>query len=233
MRLHLKRRAWIAHFEKPKTSPNSLQPSTTGLSPYLKFGCLSPRLFHHELASVYAEYKDHAKPPVSLHGQLLWREFFHLCGFAVENFDRMRGNRICRQIDWDDKPQLLEAWEQGRTGYPWIDACMTQLRTEGWLHHLARHAVACFLTRGDLYQSWEKGAVSMRLFVCVCVCVCVCVWVCVCGCVCVCVGVGVCGCVCVWKMVNVPVSDPMAFGFFSELYDSGCLTGCLWTRIGT
>ena len=35
---------------------------------------------------------------------------------------------------------------------------MTQLRKEGWMHHLARHAVACFLTRGDLYLSWEEGA---------------------------------------------------------------------------
>ena len=35
---------------------------------------------------------------------------------------------------------------------------MTQLRTEGWIHHLARHATACFLTRGDLWQSWERGA---------------------------------------------------------------------------
>lgn len=34
---------------------------------------------------------------------------------------------------------------------------MTQLRTEGWIHHLARHAVACFLTRGDLWVSWELG----------------------------------------------------------------------------
>lgn len=42
--------------------------------------------------------------------------------------------------------------------YPFIDAVMTQLRTEGWIHHLARHAVACFLTRGDLWQHWEAGA---------------------------------------------------------------------------
>jgi cryptochrome len=35
---------------------------------------------------------------------------------------------------------------------------MNQLRKEGWIHHLARHAVACFLTRGDLYQSWDDGA---------------------------------------------------------------------------
>lgn len=34
---------------------------------------------------------------------------------------------------------------------------MTQLRREGWIHHLARHAVACFLTRGDLWISWEEG----------------------------------------------------------------------------
>ena len=50
------------------------------------------------------------------------------------------------------------AWEEGRTGYPYIDAIMTQLKMEGWIHHLARHSVACFLTRGDLYQSWEAGA---------------------------------------------------------------------------
>lgn len=46
---------------------------------------------------------------------------------------------------------------QGRTGYPFIDAIMIQLRNEGWIHHLARHAVACFLTRGDLWVSWEHG----------------------------------------------------------------------------
>ncbi|XP_010078343.1 PREDICTED: cryptochrome-1-like, partial [Pterocles gutturalis] len=46
---------------------------------------------------------------------------------------------------------------QGQTGYPFIDAIMTQLRSEGWIHHLARHAVACFLTRGDLWVSWEEG----------------------------------------------------------------------------
>lgn len=48
-------------------------------------------------------------------------------------------------------------FSKARTGYPFIDAIMTQLRTEGWIHHLARHAVACFLTRGDLWLSWEEG----------------------------------------------------------------------------
>ena len=41
--------------------------------------------------------------------------------------------------------------------FPWIDAIMNQLRTWGWMHHLARHSVACFLTRGDLFLHWERG----------------------------------------------------------------------------
>lgn len=57
---------------------------------------------------------------------------------------------------------LAEAWFQrwkfGRTGFPWIDALMRQLRQEGWIHHLGRHAVACFLTRGGCYVDWERGA---------------------------------------------------------------------------
>eukprot|EP00038_Savillea_parva_P020948 m.32916 g.32916 ORF g.32916 m.32916 type:complete len:542 (+) comp4946_c0_seq1:304-1929(+) len=154
---HLERKAWIRNFEKPKTSPNSLEPDTTVLSPYLKFGCISSRRFYHGLKAVY-KGGHHSSPPVSLEGQMLWREFYYLVGHATPHYDRMEGNPICRQIPWDNDPKVLTAWEEGRTGYPWIDAIMTQLRNEGWIHHLARHAVACFLTRGDLWQSWEKGA---------------------------------------------------------------------------
>jgi cryptochrome len=62
------------------------------------------------------------------------------------------------QIAWDFNAEYITAWRDSKTGYPWIDAAMMQLKREGWMHHLARHAVACFLTRGDLYQSWEHGA---------------------------------------------------------------------------
>lgn len=147
---------WVRNFEKPKTAPNSLEPSTTVLSPYLKFGCVSPRLMYEKLAEVNKKGK-HSQPPVSLVGQLLWREFFYTCGSSIKNFDKMEGNPICRQIPWENNPEYLAAWKEARTGYPFIDAIMTQLKNEGWIHHLARHAVACFLTRGDLWVSWEEG----------------------------------------------------------------------------
>ncbi|XP_076320919.1 (6-4)-photolyase isoform X2 [Tachypleus tridentatus] len=162
MKEKLSNKSWVCKFEKPKTQPNSLEPSTTVLSPYLKFGCLSVRTLYYRLQDVYNNYKGNCtKPPVSLEGQLLWREFFYIVGYATPNFDQMKGNPLCKQIPWSNNPEFLEAWTKAQTGFPFIDAIMTQLRQEGWIHHLARHAVACFLTRGDLWVSWEHG---MKVF---------------------------------------------------------------------
>ena len=160
----IERERWVAEFEKPNTSPNSIEPSTTVLSPYLKQGCLSATVFYLELEKIYRKHPKHALPPVSLHGQLLWREFFYFSSIHTPNFDRMVGNPQCRQIPWTNNPEYIEAWKNGRTGYPYIDAIMTQLREEGWIHHLARHSVACFLTRGDLWCSWEEGARVFDLY---------------------------------------------------------------------
>ncbi|QQP54369.1 Cryptochrome-1 [Caligus rogercresseyi] len=98
-----------------------------------------------------------AEPPLALFNQLLWREFFYAAAFQNPNFDRMKGNPICLQIPWDKDSVALRKWSLGKTGFPWIDAIMTQLREEGWVHFICRHAVVCFLTRGDLWISWEEG----------------------------------------------------------------------------
>lgn len=150
--------ARVAGFEKPSTDPSAHAPAaTTRLSAHLKFGSLSARTMYQALREAERAAGAHSLPPTSLVGQLLWREMFTTIGASAPNYDRMVGNPICRQIDWDDTPELLSAWTEGQTGYPWIDAAMRQLNTEGWMHHLARHSVACFLTRGDLWQSWEAG----------------------------------------------------------------------------
>ena len=70
---------------------------------------------------------------------------------------QMEGNPEIRQIPWDDNQDFVDRWTNAQTGFPWIDAIMTQLHQWGWMHHLARHSVACFLTRGDLYCHWERG----------------------------------------------------------------------------
>ncbi|KAL0319172.1 UNVERIFIED_CONTAM: (6-4)DNA photolyase [Sesamum angustifolium] len=158
MRESIANKEWVANFEKPKGDPSSLvKPATTVLSPYLKFGCLSSRYFYQCIQEVQRNVKRHTSPPVSLLGQLLWRDFFYTVAFGTPNFDQMKDNRICKQIPWKNDDELLRAWRDARTGFPWIDAIMVQLQTWGWMHHLARHCVACFLTRGDLFVHWEKG----------------------------------------------------------------------------
>ncbi|KAG6970874.1 hypothetical protein JG687_00002395 [Phytophthora cactorum] len=135
----------VALFEKPKTSPAQIPPtpSTTVLSPYMFFGCLSPRTFYHQVRAIQRRRNKMEESPTCL--QVNWR--YHT---VTENEEDMTD---------DDKlaRSQFEAWRDGRTGFPWIDAIMIQLKEEGWMHHLARHSVACFLTRGDLYISWVRG----------------------------------------------------------------------------
>ncbi len=69
-----------------------------------------------------------------------------------------KDNVLCRQIPWVEDKEFETAWSEARTGFPFIDAAMTQLHRHGWMHHHARHVVACFLTRGQLWQSWTAGA---------------------------------------------------------------------------
>jgi cryptochrome len=153
--------AYVCNFEKPKTASTGRpgmpeEPSTTGLSPYFKFGCVSVRTAWWSFAKCQ-QGRRHSQPPQSLHGQLLFREMFYILSVAIPNWDKDHDNPMCKCIPWGEDATFLSAWENGRTGYPFIDALMRQLRLTGHMHHLGRHAVACFLTRGDLWQNWTKG----------------------------------------------------------------------------
>jgi deoxyribodipyrimidine photolyase len=173
---------YTATFEKPKTAPTAFAPqATTLLSPHMHFGSLSCREFYWRVEDVVTSYKGKAsQPPTSLTGQLLFRDMYFgaqaALGYA---FGQTYNNPACRFIPWHLPSEIdatsglitgkytidsavaeqqFQRWKHGRTGFPWIDALMRQLKAEGWIHHLGRHAVACFLTRGGCYIDWERGA---------------------------------------------------------------------------
>ncbi|KAI1801599.1 Cryptochrome/photolyase FAD-binding domain-containing protein, partial [Daldinia bambusicola] len=176
---------YAATFQKPKTSPAAFEPqSTTLLSPMLHFGALSPRLFYWRAQDLVEKYgKGASTPPESLTGQLLFRDMYFAAYAAIGSpFVQTVNNAYCRFIPWHlpskvgetetgsnaisgkydvDSPQAEQwflRWKMGVTGFPFVDALMRQLRIEGWIHHLGRHMVACFLTRGGCYVHWERGA---------------------------------------------------------------------------
>lgn len=151
-----------AKFSKPKTSPATFgqKRDTTILSPYLAHGCLSSRTLYIRVDQLERKFKPNPMIQTRLTCQLIWREHFWLLGRTVRDFENEQ-NELCRDIPWDrtkEGEKRFEAWRDARTGYPWIDALRTQLMKEGFVHHLGRHSLACFLTRGDLWCSWEKGA---------------------------------------------------------------------------
>ena len=65
-------------------------------------------------------------------------------------------NPSLRDIPWRDDPAELQAWQEGRTGYPVVDAAMRQLRSPGWMHNRARMITASFLVK-DLLINWQAG----------------------------------------------------------------------------
>jgi deoxyribodipyrimidine photo-lyase len=121
--------------------------ATSSLSPYLRFGCLSPLELLGEARS---------RPGgAAFARQLCWRDFHHqvLAAFPAlpERDYRPRHDR------WSRSRRAFEAWREGRTGYPIVDAAMRQIAAEGRMHNRARMIVASFLTK-DLYLDWRWGA---------------------------------------------------------------------------
>jgi deoxyribodipyrimidine photo-lyase len=122
---------------------------TSRLSAHLHFGEVSPdRVWAAAMGAPGAE---------SFLRQLVWREFaIHLL-CANPHTPSQPFHPEFRHFPWRRNRRRLEAWQRGRTGYPYIDAAMRQLWTTGWMHNRARMAVASFLVK-DLLIPWQDGA---------------------------------------------------------------------------
>jgi deoxyribodipyrimidine photo-lyase len=119
--------------------------STSGLSPYLHFGCLSP----------LAVASTPQMPPEFVR-QLCWRDFYSQ---VLASFPALRTTAYRPGVveEWHDHTDALAAWQEGGTGVPIVDAGQRQLVAEGFMHNRARLITAAFLTR-TLGVDWRSGA---------------------------------------------------------------------------
>jgi deoxyribodipyrimidine photo-lyase len=123
--------------------------SVSRLSPYLHFGCVSPREIEQRL--------QEGKGAEAFRRQLCWRDFYaHVLGHFPQNAKSEYQERYRGRIRWSRAEGRFGAWKQGRTGFPAVDAGMRQLRREGWMHNRARLLVGSFLTK-DLGIDWRWG----------------------------------------------------------------------------
>jgi deoxyribodipyrimidine photo-lyase len=128
---------------------------TSHLSHALAFGEIHPRMLLAELASL----GDRSALTI-YRKELAWREFYadvlwHNPHTVTDYYEpRFAGMRYDTGALADER---LEAWKQGKTGYPMVDAGMRQLLATGWMHNRVRMIVASFLVK-DLHLEWQQGA---------------------------------------------------------------------------
>jgi deoxyribodipyrimidine photo-lyase len=136
---------------------------TSRLSADLKWGTIGVREAYEETAAAadFAESESDRESVEEFQSQLAWREFYHHVLFFNPEVVAANYKEYEHTIAWRDDPDELQAWKDGETGYPIVDAGMRQLREEGFMHNRVRMIVASFLTK-DLLIDWREGYAHFR-----------------------------------------------------------------------
>jgi len=152
----LGRSAPLLAYEPGRNFPG--EEGTSALSAALKFGTLSPR----QAWAAAAAARELARSEEALGSiavweqELAWREFYQQALFHFPELAEGPYRPQWRHFPWENDPQRLEAWCQGLTGMPIVDAAMRQLNESGWMHNRCRMIVASYLVK-DLIVDWRHG----------------------------------------------------------------------------
>ena len=126
---------------------NNLSKKTTEMSAYLKFGCISIREMYWMVKKLSVS-KD-------LIAQLIWRDFYFQLSKTIVKLENPLKEKYSK-IKWSNNKSHFEAWKNGKTGFPIVDAGMRQLNSTGFMHNRARLITASFLVK-TLLIDWRWG----------------------------------------------------------------------------
>ncbi len=139
----------VADYDGNRDSP--AVEGTSRMSRHLKYGEVHPR-------TLLADLKGRRGKGVSTYrNELAWREFYADVLFQRPDSAREYYKPAFAQLPYDEPGDQLTAWQEGRTGFPIVDAGMRQLRATGWMHNRLRMITASFLVK-DLHVEWQHGA---------------------------------------------------------------------------
>ncbi len=132
--------------------------ATSMLSPALKFGVIGLRNIWQTIQNIHLYSRsDEIRGNITTWAQeLAWREFYQHCLYFFPELAKGAHRREFRNFPWQDNQEHFQAWCNGYTGYPIVDAAMRQLNQTGWMHNRCRMIVASFLTK-DLILNWQWG----------------------------------------------------------------------------
>ncbi|MDA0314676.1 MAG: deoxyribodipyrimidine photo-lyase [Bacteroidetes bacterium] len=144
------------NYSKQISKPEGSRTGCSRLSPYLAWGCLSTREVYQQTSKKIAE-GEQARNLLNFQSRLKWHCHF-IQKFEMES--RMDSESINQGFKGNEnasRPDWIQAWQEGKTGVPLVDACMRCLVETGYLNFRMRAMVVSFLTH-HLDQSWQSGA---------------------------------------------------------------------------
>jgi deoxyribodipyrimidine photo-lyase len=130
---------------------------TSRLSQDLRFGLISIRTVYAEAMKARAMANPAGRAGIDTFiKELAWREFYFAILHHFPNVLDEEFNADWRGLPWDEPGPLFDAWKEGRTGFPIVDAGMRELLATGFMHNRVRMITAMFLTK-DLHIDWKQG----------------------------------------------------------------------------
>lgn len=147
---------YIAEYDDQRNFPNV--EGTSRLSAALKFGAIGIRTVWAASEMAYSRCRsDETRQNVQTWQQeIAWREFYQHVMYFFPGLAEGPYRDNLKDFPWENDETLFQAWCEGRTGYPIVDAAMRQLNETGWMHNRCRMIVASFLTK-DLIIDWRWG----------------------------------------------------------------------------
>ncbi|MEM1158837.1 MAG: deoxyribodipyrimidine photo-lyase [Verrucomicrobiota bacterium] len=144
----------IATYDQDRDFPDLDR--TSRLSADLRFGSIGPRTVHAAAAKAYAKGGAVSRGAEIFISELIWRDFYKHILFHYPHVESGAFRQEYDALEWENDKELFQAWCEGRTGFPIVDAAMRQLNSTGWMHNRLRMIVASFLTK-DLLIDWRWG----------------------------------------------------------------------------
>ena len=146
----------LAYYDEQRDFPAIK--ATSGLSPYLAIGAISPRYLLRLILNKHPDILMSPDLPLfTWINELAWRDFYrHLIFHNPRLCKHQCFNEKYQSTLWPYNERYFNAWCNGKTGYPLVDAAMRQLNQTGWMHNRLRMVVASFLTK-HLLIDWRHG----------------------------------------------------------------------------
>jgi deoxyribodipyrimidine photo-lyase len=144
----------LANYADQRDVPSA--PAVSRLSPHLHFGEIGPRLVWAAVAAAEIRQPRLAQAADKFRAELGWREFSHALLYQWPDLETANFKTAFDRFPWRHDPVALRAWQQGRTGYPMVDAGMRELWATGFMHNRVRMLAASFLVK-HLLIDWRAG----------------------------------------------------------------------------